>query len=167
MASIIAKATGGPLGNEQKIQQSVIAIVHVLTGFANRSIQLQGDQAIVVRGESVSLTVVKSADEGFPMIVKSINFDTLQAWLWHDTTILIDVREADEHEKQNILGDILIPLKELSTDILPQAYEKHIVIYCRSGRRSLEACKDLLATAPWLDVYNLDGGIMEAFQIPS
>jgi rhodanese-related sulfurtransferase len=72
---------------------------------------------------------------------------------------LIDVREPDEHESEYIEGSHLIPLAQISITDLPSE-SRTIVAYCRSGRRSEEACKRLLIKDSGLTVYSLEGGII-------
>ena len=74
-----------------------------------------------------------------------------------DNVSLIDVRELHEYEVEHIKGSILIPLSELSISKLPLGT---VVIYCRSGVRSLIACTKLLNKDNTLDIYSLEGGII-------
>lgn len=75
-----------------------------------------------------------------------------------DNVILIDVREPAEYRSSSIDGACLIPLSEISCDMLASK-EKPIVIYCASGKRSQDACRKLLVQDPTLDLYSLEGGI--------
>ena len=61
--------------------------------------------------------------------------------------ILLDVRREDEYAEEHIAGAILLPNEEIGTtrpEILPDL-DTPIYVYCRSGRRSLEAAKKLAA----------------------
>ena len=61
--------------------------------------------------------------------------------------ILLDVRRADEYAEEHIAGAILLPNEEIGTtrpELLPDL-DVPIYVYCRSGRRSLEAAKKLAA----------------------
>jgi len=73
--------------------------------------------------------------------------------------LLIDVREVEEHKAEHIAGSTLIPLGEISVDKL-SSKSKTIVLYCRSGKRSLAAGEKLLAQDPNLEVFSLMGGII-------
>jgi len=73
--------------------------------------------------------------------------------------LLIDVREVEEHKAEHIAGSTLIPLGEISVDKL-SSKSKAIVLYCRSGKRSLAAGEKLLAQDPNLEVFSLMGGII-------
>ena len=91
--------------------------------------------------------------------MKTITASELKKRLDQDEVLLIDVREPAEHRSECIDGACLIPLSEISIDKLPSA-KRPIVIHCRSGKRSADACAKLLAINPSLDVVSLEGGIV-------
>lgn len=93
-------------------------------------------------------------------MIKSTTVKELKKWLDNNEAILIDVREPGEHSVSNIECATLIPLSGISHDKLPELNGKKLVIHCRSGMRSSNACKKLLAEDSSLELYNLDGGIM-------
>lgn len=74
---------------------------------------------------------------------------------------LVDVREPYEHEEYNI-GGILIPLADImySADRIRDLGDTEIVLYCRSGNRSLMAQKLLAAQHGITNTINLKGGII-------
>ncbi len=75
---------------------------------------------------------------------------------------LLDVREPDENAEFNI-GGILIPLGKIHSmqfDEIEDLANEEIVIYCRSGNRSLQACMFLEMTG-FKNVKNLAGGLVE------
>ena len=92
-------------------------------------------------------------------LIKTITANVLKQRLENNEVLLIDVREVVEHAAECIEHACLIPLSEFSLDKLP-SLDKPIVIHCRSGMRSEEACKILLSQDPSLEVYNLEGGIL-------
>ena len=92
--------------------------------------------------------------------MKTIKVEELKKWLDEDKVLLIDVREPSEHKSESIEGAHSIPLGELSVEKLP-VKSKPIVLYCRSGKRSSDACAKLLAQDPMLEIYSLEGGITE------
>lgn len=71
---------------------------------------------------------------------------------------LIDVREEHEYEFNRIEGSKWIPLGELESRINELDPKKSFVMQCRSGARSAEAARILLANG-FTDVRNLVGGI--------
>ena len=69
-----------------------------------------------------------------------ITLDDLKAGLSDGTIVLVDVREADEYAAGHIQGALFNPLSQFETDKLPPPLsDKKIIIYCRSGRRSITA----------------------------
>lgn len=74
---------------------------------------------------------------------------------------LVDVREPNEYEEINI-GGRLVPLGKVQTmqvEELEDLKNEEVIIYCRSGRRSMLACQ-ILDQVGFKDTYNLEGGIL-------
>ena len=74
---------------------------------------------------------------------------------------LVDVREPNEFEEANI-GGRLVPLGKVQTmqvEELEDLKDKEVIVYCRSGRRSMLACQ-ILDQIGFKDTYNLEGGIL-------
>jgi len=93
------------------------------------------------------------------MTVKNIDAKTLKKWLENNEAILIDVREPSEHEAEKISGSNLLPLAKVCKSSLPKYENKKLVLHCRSGKRSANACQKLLGEDSALEIYNLEGGI--------
>jgi rhodanese-related sulfurtransferase len=93
------------------------------------------------------------------VVVKTITANELKKRLERDEVLLIDVREPAEHRSESIESARLIPLGQISSDKLP-AQSRPIILHCRSGKRSAEACEKLLKQNPNLEVYSLEGGIV-------
>lgn len=91
--------------------------------------------------------------------MKTVTAAELKRRLDKDDVLLIDVREPAEYRAECIKGACLIPLGDMAIQRLPST-KRPIVIYCRSGRRSADACAMLLASAPSLDIASLEGGII-------
>ena len=75
-------------------------------------------------------------------------------------TTLLDVRTQEEYnEDGHLSGAELIPLDMLASrlDLFSPYKETAIIVYCRSGNRSVVASRIL--TSNGYHVYNLDGGI--------
>jgi rhodanese-related sulfurtransferase len=72
---------------------------------------------------------------------------------------LLDVREQFEFDMVNLDGK-LIPLGELEerVDEIVALKDQEIIIHCRSGARSAEACR-ILAHYGFMNTKNLVGGI--------
>jgi rhodanese-related sulfurtransferase len=78
-----------------------------------------------------------------------------------DDLILVDVREQQEWDEGHIPSAIFIPLSQFE-----QEFEKHlknpdaeVVVQCRSGKRSLDACQRLLGEG-FTNLKNMKGGIL-------
>ena len=72
---------------------------------------------------------------------------------------LIDVREEWEWQIARIPGARLIPLGSLENEIDTLDAEREVVLYCKSGARSLHAA-EMLADAGFKQLANLNGGIL-------
>ena len=74
---------------------------------------------------------------------------------------LVDMRTYSEYAEGYLPGAILIDIKEASFDSLVCQLDRSrpVFVYCRVGRRSLEAAK-ALEKNKFKIVYNLDGGIV-------
>ena len=78
-----------------------------------------------------------------------------------ENIILLDVRQPDEHAEKNISNSILIPLGEIPARIteLEPYKDQEIIVYCRSGGRSGQACAYLAQNG--YTVVNLSGGMLK------
>lgn len=72
---------------------------------------------------------------------------------------LIDVREENEFEADNIDGH-LIPLGEIPNRMDEIPKDKKVVVHCRSGVRSANAIHFLEQNHNYDNLYNLEGGIV-------
>ncbi|NWG75940.1 MAG: rhodanese-like domain-containing protein [Rubrivivax sp.] len=72
---------------------------------------------------------------------------------------LIDVRTEAEVAQGVIDGAIHIPLHLLPLRAADIPQDKPVVIYCRSGARSAQACA-FMASKGYSNMHNLAGGIM-------
>ena len=75
--------------------------------------------------------------------------------------IIIDVRTPEEHTIKRIKNSININFYDEKFIDFFKIYDKdeNILIYCRSGRRSLEAVKNL-SKKGFKNIYDLKGGIL-------
>jgi rhodanese-related sulfurtransferase len=74
---------------------------------------------------------------------------------------IVDVREPYEHEEFNI-GGTLLPLgniKMMMVDELEDYKDKELIVYCRSGNRSGQACM-MLDAMGFTNTKNLLGGML-------
>ena len=74
---------------------------------------------------------------------------------------LVDVREPHEHAEFNI-GGTLLPLGQVATmqvDAIEDLKDEEVIVYCRSGNRSGQACQ-VLNMLGFKNVKNLTGGML-------
>lgn len=76
--------------------------------------------------------------------------------------LLLDIRTKEEYEAGKIDNAINIPLQDLlyELDDLEEYKDKKVVVYCRSGHRSITAC-NLLSISGFNNLYNLEKGIID------
>jgi rhodanese-related sulfurtransferase len=74
---------------------------------------------------------------------------------------VIDVREPDEYKEYNI-GAKLIPLGNIlsmQVDELEDLKNEELIIHCRSGKRSMQACM-VLEQMGFTNTVNVTGGVL-------
>ena len=91
-----------------------------------------------------------------------IDYKKMSEILERESTVLIDVRTADEFNSFRIKNSINIDYYSTSflDSILSYKDKKNIIFYCRSGRRSYYAAK-LIQQKGFDKIYNLEGGVLE------
>ena len=75
---------------------------------------------------------------------------------------IVDVREPHENAEFNI-GGLLLPLGKVQTmqvDDIEDLKEEEVIVYCRSGNRSGQACL-ILETMGFKNTKNLVGGMLK------
>lgn len=75
--------------------------------------------------------------------------------------IIIDVREPYEYAEFNIGGQLL-PLPQIMNmqiDSIEDSKDKELIIHCKAGSRSMQACM-MLEQAGFTNVINVTGGLM-------
>jgi len=75
---------------------------------------------------------------------------------------ILDVREPHENTEFNI-GGTLVPLGKIQTmqlDEIEDWKNEEVIVYCRSGNRSGQACL-ILEMAGFTNAKNLTGGMLE------
>jgi rhodanese-related sulfurtransferase len=83
-------------------------------------------------------------------------------WIRDGQAVLIDVREADEHARERIVGAKLVPLSRFDVAEVERSADRvrRVVIHCRSGKRGADACRMAAGlAAKGIAVHNLAGGI--------
>ncbi len=73
--------------------------------------------------------------------------------------LILDVRTPQEYNSGHIPGAKLVPLQYLPYIVGQLNRNQKILVYCRSGSRSLQACL-YLSRLGFTNVYNMQGGII-------
>lgn len=95
-------------------------------------------------------------------MIKEINVQELKEKIDNkENFVFIDCREQDEWNEAHIPGATLVPLSKFEEKYESALPDKNaaIVIQCRSGKRSMNACMFLLSKG-YKNLTNLEGGIM-------
>jgi len=93
----------------------------------------------------------------FESISPKIAYEMIQN---DDNVTLLDVRTVEEFKKDgHIAGAKLIPLGQLSANLKMLDKSKKVLVYCRSGNRSVSASRILESNG--FTVINMSGGMNE------
>lgn len=78
---------------------------------------------------------------------------------------LLDVREPSEYAEFNIGGQLypLGRIRNMDTDELESLKNEEVIIHCRSGVRSAQACM-LLEQMGFINTKNVEGGVLAWIQ---
>jgi rhodanese-related sulfurtransferase len=113
-----------------------------------------------------SCEVVSSGplQEAGPLEQQQASPAQVRQWLQSGEATLVDVREPDEHASERIAGSVSLPLSRFNGAELAKAVKPggRVVLHCKSGRRSSDACR--MALAGGITVVNMTGGI-EAWKL--
>ncbi len=71
---------------------------------------------------------------------------------------ILDVRTREEYNESHINGSTLIPVQELDIRFKELPRDKKILVYCRTGGRSVIA-SEILVKNGFTQIYNMQGGI--------
>ncbi|QQE79887.1 rhodanese-like domain-containing protein [Alicyclobacillus sp. SO9] len=75
-----------------------------------------------------------------------------------DDIFMLDVREIEEYRSGHVEGSVLIPVGVLPHLIPDVDKQREVIIMCRSGNRSQEACQ-ILQQRGFTNVKSLQGGL--------
>ncbi len=96
--------------------------------------------------------------------VKEIDAVALKEMMDSDDNIqLLDVRSQAEFAQGIIEGGEFVPLHTIPLKVNDLSKDKKIIIYCRSGARSAQACMFLSQNTD-IEAINLRGGIISWYQ---
>lgn len=161
---------------ESLSDNNMIVITQDDVGFDKASVEIgstkvQGDLAV---GKKVSITIQPEVRETYPVQVtarevkvkggsyQKITVEAAKTLIDNgDYDVLLDVRTLEEYNEGHLEDSTLLPdneIKEKAESILSDKNEV-ILVYCRSGRRSSAASKELIKMG-YNNVYDL-GGIID------
>ena len=97
----------------------------------------------------------------FASAIKEIEATELFRWLNEENHPLrvIDVRQMQEIAQGTVPGAEALPLHTLPEKVHTLSPKEKLVVICRSGARSAQACM-FLQQQGYSEVYNLRGGMM-------
>ena len=104
---------------------------------------------------------VKHADTRELTSYSNVNVDEFQALIADPNVQLLDVRTQEEFDEGHIAGALLVDVNDsafVEKAIAVLDVNRHVAVYCRSGRRSARAAS--LLTENHFKVTNLNGGVM-------
>ncbi len=120
--------------------------------------------ALVILGICTAVIVVQfsgSRDHSTLTLAKNREVSVADAYqLYQDGVYFLDVRTPIEYQSGHVPGATLIPLDELGQRAGELPVGEPILIYCRSGNRSLEAM-NLLGSIGFMNLSSMNGGMQE------
>lgn len=113
----------------------------------------------ICRAAAVTLALAACATGQEPF--QDVEAAEAMALLNNKEVFLLDVRTPGENATARLAGDTLAPLQTLEQQLntLPTDKKRPVLIYCRSGNRSVTAAR-ILAKHGHEMIYNLKGGII-------
>lgn len=111
--------------------------------------------------QMAKIIVMEYSGEQSAAVFKSISPKEAQAMIAAEKPLLLDVRTPNEFYQEHIAGATLIPVQQLDERIaeIEKFRDVPVVVYCRSGNRSIPASQILLK-AGFKKIYNMQGGII-------
>lgn len=77
--------------------------------------------------------------------------------LIREGAVLVDIRDAAEHARENIPDAKLVPLPLINSAAIPQ--DRVVIFHCRSGARTQANAAKLASAADACEAYLLEGGL--------
>jgi rhodanese-related sulfurtransferase len=116
---------------------------------------------VVAAAAAAGAALRESRSSGEPPVVLAANreVDVQEGYdLYQQGVFTLDVRTPEEYQAGHIPGATLIPLDQLAARAGELPVNEPILIYCRSGNRSLQAM-NLLGEAGFQELSSMAGGI--------
>ncbi len=77
----------------------------------------------------------------------------------NENVLFVDVREVDEFKTGHVEGMINVPLSTLKENYTQIPTDSEVVLFCRSGNRSMQAA-EILQDLGFEKITNVEGGII-------
>ena len=118
--------------------------------------------SLIILGIGAAIVLPKiTGIGGSPSLAKNQQISVDDAYqLYQDGVYVLDVRTPQEWQTGHIPGATWIPLEELAVRSGELPVGEPILIYCRTGNRSLEAM-NLLGSVGYMNLSSLRGGIKD------
>ena len=78
----------------------------------------------------------------------------------NENFVLVDCREQEEWDEGHIPGAKFMPLSKFDELYSELKTDDNIIVYCRSGKRSMKACQFLMEN-DYENLTNVEGGILD------
>ena len=105
-----------------------------------------------------SLVSVDKPDSGTEYGFADVSVEQAKQMIDNNEVFLLDVRMQSEFDDGHIEGATLIGVSKLRAQIEEVPEDMKILVYCRTGRRSVTASK-ILVDEGYTEVYNMLGGL--------
>ncbi len=113
---------------------------------------------IVLLAIGTFLSSCTNTQEKSSSAIKTVSVSEFENLIKENKGILVDVRTSGEFQKGHIEGAKMITIDDdFVKNIETINKEEPILVYCRSGHRSMKAAK-ILESKGFTTIYNLDGG---------
>ncbi|NPE27747.1 rhodanese-like domain-containing protein [Methanococcoides sp. SA1] len=113
--------------------------------------------ALVVLG-FIGSEKLASNKNGVNVSYRDVSVHEAKDMLDEGDVFLLDVRTENEFNSGHLEGAVNIEVSQLGSRLDEVPADKAILVYCRTGVRSVRASKTLIK-AGYADVYNMKGGI--------
>lgn len=140
------------------------------------SVKIEGELA---EGRKVKVTIHPEVRESYPVQVTATKIEVMDVAYQKISAkeakemmekgeygVILDVRTLEEYNEGHIEGATLLPNDEIKEKAEITLYDKEevILVYCRSGRRSEAAAKELIEMG-YTNVYDFGGIIDWSYEI--
>lgn len=145
------------LGDEKSDDQEITTTTTTTTTLTTTSSTYTTSSTTTTENSS-PITTSQTSGAGYEHITQEKAMEMMKA---DDGHVIVDVRRQDEYDSGHIPDAILIPNESIDTEQpkeLPNL-DQIILVYCRSGRRSIEAAQKL-ADMGYTHIYEF-GGIID------